>query len=70
MDIDDVMKKHGGICLYCNKRIAVLCGTPLIIIGGCCYGKTIGKTQYIFPRKAHLECWLKHNKLKIVKEKP
>lgn len=56
-------------CLYCGEVIAVLCGTPLIYIGGCCYGYTDekNKIRHIFPRKAHIECWLKEKKLKLVK---
>lgn len=65
-EIPEIKKK----CMYCNKVIAVFCGTPLIYIGGCGYGAEIeGKKKFIFSRKAHIECWLKHNKYYITKLK-
>jgi hypothetical protein len=67
---DAVYDKYKNICLFCNKPIAVLCGTPIIYIGGCCLGKKVGKTMYVFPRKAHIHCWLKKNNYKIVRDKP
>lgn len=62
-----VHKKYRNICLFCKKDISVLCGTPLIYLGGCCYGITVRKVRYVFPRKAHLGCWLKKEGRKIVK---
>jgi len=67
--LEQVKKKYQNICLFCNKNISVLCGTPIIMLGGCCYGKKIGKVQYVFTRRAHIHCWLKKNKLKIVRDK-
>jgi len=66
----DHIEKKKTECLYCKKQIMVMCGTPLITIGGCCYGykDDKAKKQYIFPRKAHLECWLKEKKLRIKNE--
>ena len=58
-------------CLYCNKKISVLCGTPIIALGGCCYGWTDkkNKVRRVFSRRAHIHCWLQHEHLKIVKDK-
>jgi hypothetical protein len=55
-------------CLYCKKRVIVTCGTPVIQIGGCCYGyyDKAKKTQYIFPRIAHIPCWLKDMSMRLV----
>ena len=68
---DLIVKKYQNICLYCNKPISVLCGTPIIFLGGCCFGwiDEVHKIIYTFPRKAHIHCWLKKNNLKIVKVK-
>ena len=61
-----VKKKYQNICLYCKEEIAVICGTPLIYLSGCCYGQKVGKTMYIFGRKIHLHCWLNKKHWKII----
>lgn len=66
---DGVVEKYKNVCLFCGKPIQVLCGTPIIYLGGCCYGKMTKNVMYVFPRKAHLGCWLRKNNLKIVEVK-
>ena len=53
------IKAKKNECLYCKSKIGVVCGTPLIQIGGCCSGYTDekSKTRYVFPRLAHVHCW-------------
>lgn len=58
-------------CYICNERMMLACGTPSVVVGGCCVGADWGKTKYIFSRKAHLHCvdWLIHSsqkKLQVV----
>lgn len=64
--LDFYKKKYQNVCLFCKKPIVVMCGTPIIMLGGCCYGFRTKKVFYCFPRRAHLPCWLKKVGLKIV----
>lgn len=64
------IEKMKELCYFCEESIAVFCGTPLILLGGCCYGYVDKKSKvtYIFPRKAHVHCWLKHENLHLEKQ--
>lgn len=53
-------------CMYCDKRLILGCGQPHITIGGCCSFVEHEGTRYVSARKAHVQCWLEQNNLKIV----
>lgn len=46
-------------CIVCRKRIMVVCGTPVIIIGGCCsqIDDEEGKMIYIRTLRCHYYCF-------------
>lgn len=46
-------------CIVCKKRIAVMCGTPVVHVSGCCVGidHESEKTFYMRTLKAHIWCF-------------
>ena len=48
----------GHFCYICHKRFSLFCGEPRVQIGGCCCGVTWGKTKYIRPVFAHMNCYM------------
>lgn len=44
-------------CYICHKRFFLTCGTPQVKVGGCCSGAEWGKTRYVMPVYAHLNCY-------------
>jgi hypothetical protein len=50
------------LCFVCDKKIFLMCGQPKVVIGGCCVGaEWIGK-RWLFPRSAHISCYLNRKK--------
>lgn len=54
-----------GYCYVCHKRFFLECGAPVVKIGGCCSGAYWGKTRYVMPVYAHLNCYMS----KVIKRK-
>lgn len=67
VEFERIRKKYQNVCLFCKKDISVLCGTPIIMLGGCCFCYRTKKVFYCFTRRAHIHCWLRKNGLKIIK---
>jgi hypothetical protein len=77
LEIIEDFSRH--FCIVCKRRIAVVCGTPVIHIGGCCVGieHEAKNTMYVRTLKCHLHCYveakakskqkrLKENKVKLM----
>ena len=56
--IDDFCRHY---CIVCQRKIMVVCGTPVIHIGGCCCGvdDAENKMMYIRTVKCHFQCYIR-----------
>jgi hypothetical protein len=45
-------------CYICHKRFFLICGTPQVKIGGCCYGLDYKGVRNILSLYAHLPCYM------------
>jgi hypothetical protein len=54
-----------SFCVICRKRIIVMCGTPLIVIGGCCCGVDSKQVSYRREVRCHLDCYIKKGKQRV-----
>ena len=56
------LEKLKEICFVCNQPLFLLCGTPKVVIGGCCIGAKWKGKIWLFSRSAHLHCYLNMKK--------
>lgn len=55
-ELQDFCKHY---CTVCEKKILVPCGTPIVIVGGCCSGVEGEKTFQRTPIHCHYACYQK-----------
>lgn len=53
-----MLKELKGFCFICKERMMLMCGTPKVVVGGCCVYVEYKDIKWMTDINAHYPCYV------------